>query len=127
MHVTQASDHRESTASHALLYKQGVVQAQAVGELTGNHRIPVEVDAGESRVEKAILIFELITQGGLRPRAGNVIALIVEAGTVNVRQVAEKAVGEVKNSDVAAAIRPRVLVQRAVVIFEPSHTVLPMR
>ena len=116
MHVTQAANHGKASASDALLGKECVVEAQAVRELGGDGSVRigriVGIGVRERGVEEAVLVLELVAHRRLRPVARDVIALVVEAGAIDVSLIAEKAVSEIENRDIAAALGPSVFVQR---------------
>src|ERR1700757_266327 len=109
-----------------LLDEERMVQPEAVGELASDDGIVVDIGAGESGVEEPILVFEFVAERGLGPVAGNVVALVVKAGSVDVCEVAEEAVREIKDGDVATAIGNRIFIESTEGVLEPRRAMVPV-
>jgi len=98
---------------NSLLDEERMVQPEAVGELANNDGVIVDIGAGEGGVEGAILVFEFVAERGLGPVAGNVVALVVQAGPVDVC-VKSKTVTSQPRSGTVSSLRVRWLYSNAV-------------
>src|SRR5260370_32724904 len=116
MHVPHTSNRREPLPCQTLLHERLLIQPQTRDVLSERKR------RSSKREELAILVLELVPDRRLRPAPRRVVALIEEAGAIDVRRRQERTI---KGRSETAAIGDRVLVQPAAVVLVSRQPVLP--
>ena len=120
MHVAEAGDQGEASAANPLLQEQVVVQAQPVGRVNTDDGVVIEIRGQELTVEDSVLVFEFVAQCGRKPAAWGVVALVGEAGDVDVGEILEIAIQEVPGGHVttAAGVDVSVFVESPMAVLE---------
>src|SRR5215472_3290374 len=124
VHVAQPGYQRPASTRDALLCEQGVIQPQPVCETVPE--VAIRIGVHESLGEASVLVFELVAQRRLQPAPRRVVSLIVQSRAVDVRQIVEVTVEEIKDRRIAAAIGHRVGVLVTMVVFVSCERVLPV-
>ena len=106
---------RKSSQGQDLLCVNGMVQAQAVAQRIGQA-------AGGP-----VLIFELIAHGGVRPAFFGVVALVVEAGAIDIGDGVKRSINLVAESIHAIGLIDGLHVSAVQFVFEARETMLPAR